>query len=320
MADIKIRKTSAPELKPFGNAVTRGILISIIALVAVGSVLTLAGSFMGVIVGSVGILAWWAGYTKIPTDPRTGGALTCWGSFVELNGKSIVVGGDTILADYFPFYLGYVPFELTNRDKDFPMTVMSKDNVPLEGVVSITLRPEIEDAVDYIQAGKMDNILLQLDDIIYEIAKRHGRMHNGEEIAKDSELISGPIRAHLGSDEFGESNFGVTVIKVQAKFDMPEDVLIDMKQQVREQYQRKNELLEYETDIMAAKKLQEQYSSDPHMTGKVPTLKECLQEIKTLRLIRDQRVARIESTGNTGNVILADANLDMGRKGKGKDN
>ncbi|MFA6295333.1 MAG: SPFH domain-containing protein [Candidatus Paceibacterota bacterium] len=312
-----MNNSSSPELKPFNNPVTKGVLILVIALVGIGIALAVTGEFLGVIIASIGITIWWAGDTTIPTDPRTAGLLTIWGSFIEIGGKSVVIGGRTILADYFPFNLGVVTFEITNKDKNFPMKILSLDNVLMEGEVSVTMRPDIEDGVDYVQAGKMGNIILQLDDIVYEMSKRHGCLYEAEKIAKNSELISGPLRRFLTEKDgiFQQKSFGIEIVKVQARFDMPKDITDDMQQRVREKYQREGELAEYATDFKAAEMLYAIYQADPNMVEK-PTIQECLEKVITLRLIRDQRVARIESTGQTGNLIMSDLKLDMGKGGK----
>ena len=313
--------TSAPELKPFNNPVTRGVLTVILASIIIGLAIIILFplylSFIGVVLASLGILAWWAGDTRLPADPRTAGILTFWDSFITVGGEPVVIGGRTILANYFPFFLGVVSFEITNRDKDFPISVLSSDNVPLEGVISITLRPDVNDAIDYIQAGKMENILTQLDDIVYEKSKAVARTLTADQIAKQSELISGPLCNHV-SNKLEEGSFGVTIEKVQSRFDLPKDVIEAMKQKVREVHEREGEYEEYRTMMGAAVELQKKYAQDPSMAGRVPTLEQCVQEIKTLRLIRDERVARIETTGGTKNILLTDANLNMGSKKGGK--
>ncbi len=312
-----MKTQSAPKLKPFGNPITLAILLACILLLGIGLILSTL-SPVGIIIGIFGVVIWWAGDTVHPSEPRTAGLVKFWDSYITLGDRNVVVGGRTILAPYWPIFLSSTLVEITNKDKDFSMKLLSRDNIQLEGFISVTLRPDIADLVDFIQAsgGDMGKIFEQLDDIIYEQAKSKARENDAEDIAKKSELISGPLRLHLQSNVFEQGSFGVEIVKIQARFDMPQDIINAMQQQVREGYERQGELKEYDTDTIAAQRLQTSYRD----AGLTINLKDCLDEIKTLRLIRDERVARIETTGKGGNtVILADAKLDMNKKNhKGK--
>ena len=220
----------------------------------------------------------------------------------------MVVGGRTILADYFPFFLSAVPIEMTNVDNDFKMTVMSEDNLPLQGVVSLTLIPKTDDVIDYIQAsaGDMKNIFGQIDDIIYEDAKREARRYPGELLAKESERISGPLREKI-EKVFDQHSFGVKILKIQAKFDLTEDVLKRLKEKALETFDRRAELEEYRTQLEAAAMIQTRYMNDPNMKDRVPTFDQCLREVKNLRLIRDHKYIKIDSPKG---VNLVNTGLD----------
>lgn len=331
----------APKISAFGNWVTRLILFTIITLIVGGIFIGITTSLWGIVPAALGILAWWVGDTELTADPRTAGMLTCWdqpivdttivtndtGEEVDED-TTLVVGGRTILAPYFPFFIDVVRFEITNVDRIFPMTVLSGgkdkktrkdlDPVPLTGHVSLTLRPDVNDALDYIQSGKMDKIFEQLDDIVYEQTKLYARRNDARTIAEKSEVISGPLRDHLENDVFEKKSFGVDVVKIQARFDLPKEITDALTASGAEKYQRTGEFLEYETDRLAAKALQDNYRADPLMRGKVPGLDQCLKTIQTLRLIRDERVARIETDGNVAGVILKDSNLDMGKGSRKK--
>ena len=278
--------TRAPKLSSFGNWVTGLILFTILTLVIGGTLIAITVSLWGIAAAMLGILAWWAGDTELPPDPRTAGMLTFWDNPImalnELGGISpIVVGGRTILAPYFPFFIDVVRFEITNVDKEFPMTILSGgigedgrplDPVPLEGHVSVTLRVNVYDSLDYIQAGKMDKIFTQINDIVYEQTKALARLNKPETIASTSEVISGPLRLHLQGNVFEQNSFGVDIVKVQARFDLPEEILEALKESGAEKYQRTGELAEYETDTIGAVKLQARLEADPRMAGRGPGL------------------------------------------------
>lgn len=333
----KASSRKAPQINAFGNWVTRSILFTVLTLIGVGIFIGVTTSLWGIVITVIGVLMWWYGDTELPPDPRTAGMLTFWDtpitnkvSIIDDNGQetiediALVVGGRTILAPYFPFFIDVVKFEITNVDKTFEMTVLSGgidpvtnkriNPVPLTGHISLTLRPDVNDAADYIQSGKMERIFEQLDDIIYEQAKMCAREHNAQTIAEKSEVISGPLRNHLKNDVFEKRSFGVDVVKIQARFDLPEKITDALTASGAEKYERDGEFSEYDTDTMAAKKLQKKYAADPRMKGKVPGLDECLKTIQNLRLIRDGRVARIETTGNMTGLVIRDQNLDMGPK------
>lgn len=302
MASQTNTKTSAPELHSFRNPITGGILFIIICLLVFGlTIIIMTGSYIGVISTILGIIFFVLGFTDIPPNPRTAGILTFWGSFITPN-SPVIVGGKTILLDFFPFYIGAVLIDITNVDKDIPMTVTSSNNIALDGIVSITLYPDIDDAVDYIQAGgRMEEIFKQLDDIVKKKTRSVAKNMTALDITQQGEKIDDELMSHV-KEKLDTGSFGVKVFKIQSVFDQPKDVLEAMKGKQKEIYERENESLEYETNRIAAKKLQEAYEADPHMAGKVPTMQECLAETLEQRLIRDNR-ATTTGIKSKGKVI-----------------
>lgn len=327
------RETEAPHVSAFGNWVTGLILFIVLVLILGGAYLSITTSLWAIIPVVIGISIWWFGHTVLPPDPPTGGMLTCWEQPITNIGKyggrvAIVVGGRTILAPYFPFYIDVVPFELTNEEKRFPMTIYSGglkpdgtplDPVPLQGYISLTLRPNTGDAIDYIQSGKMAKILPQIDDILLEKAKFYACQVNPERIVVESEVISGPLRREMDA-VIQSKSFGVEVVKIQAKFDYSEEIIKALNQSAAEKYQRTGEFAEFDTDTAAAQHLQQKYATDPHRTDPVPSLERCIETIKTLRLIRDERVVRIETDGRVRSIILTDQQLNMGQRTRGGGN
>jgi hypothetical protein len=310
-------QTSAPPLKPFDNWYTGGLLVIILILVSTGIVLLVAGSFIGVIMSTIGATMWFVGKKKIDNKPRTGGIVHLWGSPVHSNNgtSAVVVGGDTILADYFPFYISIVPIEMTNADKSFAMSVISKNKVPLQGEISITLRPKKDDAIDYLQAGggKMDPIFDQLKDIVYRESQKLARDLTDMQISTEGEKISDPLEKEVKKRLDGGS-FGVEIIKVQARFELPKEILNAMQGLVIEGHQRTNEQAEYRTDMEAAEQLRAKFIADSSPGTQVPSLEMCLSYIKDLRLIRDERYVKIDTAGGKAPVVLSDLKLNLGGK------
>ena len=302
--------TEAPSLRPFDNPITFSILMLCVGLISIGVIMAAVGSFWGIIIGGIGAGIWIAGDTDHPVNPRTAGMLTFWDAPICIGGAPVVVGGRTILANYWPFFLSSTPLVTINQDRDFPVPIVTKDNVNMPGFISVTLQPDVTDLVDYLQAGaKMEAIFSQIDDIISEKAKDEGRRHDSDDVAKQNSLISKPLRAHLGTI-FEEKSFGIKIKKVQARYDMPPEIIQAINLERKANYDRAGQLAEYETDITSAEKLFAAYQK----AGTPQTMDKCLQEIKQLRLIRDGKNYRFDGNG----VVLTDAKLDLGSKSKTK--
>ncbi|MEK7610084.1 MAG: hypothetical protein AAB470_03135 [Patescibacteria group bacterium] len=314
-----MNKTEAPTLKPFDNIVTKTILAIIILLGFIGLSLAINGNLVGIPIFIVGLLMMKVGLTEHSADPRTAGLLTFWDSPIEISGECVVVGGTTILANYFPFYLGSIKIDMTNHDKDFPMKILSHDNVQMVGQVSITLQPDPKDLLDYVQAGKMEKIFAQLDDIIFRETqkvcreKRFGWKEiniRGDEIA--SEIKRGIFRKNEYSFPAGleQHSFGVVVRKLQVKLLPPNSIIENAEQRADEILQREGENFEYETTLRAAKVRLEEYHKDPKLKVAV-TLRDCIDEIRHERQIRQGQSFRVDS-GGTGNATIGVVNVNTG--------
>ena len=103
-------ESAVVDLRPFSNPYTSGILFAIILMVALGGLLFfLSHSWKlwvpGLLLAIGGVLLGVIGLKEFDEDPPTGGALFFWNIPLMRGDEQIVVGGRTILADYFPFYL-----------------------------------------------------------------------------------------------------------------------------------------------------------------------------------------------------------------------
>jgi hypothetical protein len=304
-------ESASVDLKPFHNWVTGTILATIIVMIMFGILfIVLSHSnfwfFSGIGITCLGVLAWVYGYTEFPENPPTAGALFCWNVPItrEVIGKDgkpvkcqIVVGGKTLLADYFPFYISAVSIDMSNKDKDFTISVTSSDDVQLEGKVTITARPDENDTRDFIQAGaKLEDVFKQIADIVITKSRRYAKKHPQRElIVNGQEKIGEPLKGDLD-----QGSFGITIFKVNVVLNQPDDIRKAMQGQVTEKYERDNELMEYKTNLEAAQALQNAYAKDRHRSGKpVPSLRDCLEEILEQRLIRDGKATGIKNKGGT---------------------
>lgn len=332
----------APKLVPFGNPVTITIAIIVGILIIAGMILSFTNGLLGILIGTVGAFGFGFGLTKhSPSKPREAGLLTLWDAPIKIGGQCVVVGGTTILADYYPFKLGSIKIEMDNKDKNFPMTVISSDEIPLKGEVSVTACPNIVDPEDFIQAGNsMDLVFQQLADPVYQEVQEYLRLTKmkaldislkGKEIA---DALHKRIEKQTENNLFSCEAFGVTLIKVRVNFPLPDDIQSEMREVEKEKYQRRSESMEYETMRLSAidlqRELAKQYILDstglkpdqidklmkPLIANKtIPDLSKCLEVIRTQRLVKDGMVARVEGGDGSQNLNVVNPGFQFGGKG-----
>lgn len=325
--------SEAPKVGPL-NPITSVILAFIITLILAGFVLALYGEFLGWVLAITGGLMLVFGIRKLSTDtPRQAGYLTIWG-FPILTQHPI--GGNVILLPYFPFYLDIVVVDIDNANVAFPFEVMSEDDVPLEIKVELTARPDTSDLLDYVQAGgNMKSVFDQIETIAYrEVQKVVRKVKDALNVIKEGEQISNQLTKNI-CELLESHSFGIVPVKIQVKATLPDDIRKSLFKVKEEVFERKAENMEYETMRMAAYDLQVEVAKqvDPSI-GKMdkeaklkrvselvdqhllPDLEHYLDEIKTLRLIKDGMVARIEGSGDASTVNLVGTNLSFGKKTK----
>lgn len=307
MSDIKgdTERTSAPKLEPFDNDITATIRDVLVGMAVIGLILLFAGSYYGVLICGLSAAVYLAGDKEFPTDPRTGAILTH--RAVPINdkqGRPIVVGGRTILMNWFPFYINAVPLNITNINKDFDMTIMSSDGVRMKGRISVTYIPNARDGIDYMQStgGAAENVHPQLEDIFYTRAQEIARGLTTWQIATESHLLANPLHIHADSKS-SEKQFGILIKNVKARFDLPDGVVIDTEAVYREGLQRKAEMTEYQTNMIAAKYLLEEYQKSTNPEDQKISLKQCMEQVQTLRNMREGRISEFKTTGKTVAVV-----------------
>lgn len=185
---------------------------------------------------------------------------------------------------------------MSNKNREFTITVISSDNVQLEGKVSVTARPEKDDIRDFIQAGtKVESVFDQITDIVNTKSREYARGYTQLELMVDGQKIGMPLKGDLD-----QGSFGVSIFKVNVVLKQPDEVRKAMQGQVTEKYDRENEIMEYATNLKAAQELQVAYANDPHRAGRpIPSLQQCLEEVLEQRLIRDGKATGIKNKGGT---------------------
>ncbi|MES3031344.1 MAG: hypothetical protein V4697_02935 [Patescibacteria group bacterium] len=334
--------TEAPDLKPFSNPISWLVIIVILSLFIFGGMFTFAGFwsgrmlfwFPGIIMCIVAGLMLAYGRIDHPAgeekgEPRTGGIISFWGSPIKIDGKFEVVGGKTILANYFPFYFGTIKIDMSNKDKLFPMTILTEEDpiqvngkterlrIPMKGTVSLTLRANEKDPVDFVQAGNnMDAVFEQLKDIVTRETQNIAKTWSAERIQTEAKEFSKALEDAVRKRYLEGGSFGIIIIKAQGTFSIPEEILAEMIATANEFQQRKTQLLELETNAIAAEAILQR---DRKHSGQM-TYDDCLQEVKHQWLIKGNFVRRVEVSGGGRVFLNADDLFQEGgdRKKKGK--
>lgn len=356
-SDGILRETNAPDLGQFNNPITIFFFVLVFGLVGVGVLVSFfGGTFTKVLIGAgvagLGALIWAFGEIEHKTDkPREAGVITLWDTPVELPpwfrkslytlhprfdkeqwSKAILVGGKVILADYPPFYLSTIKVSVENEDKTFEFKVMSKDRIIFTAKVSITACADVDDILDFIQAGNdMKKVFGQIEQIVSRNTQIVCTKLSALTIYLRGELVQKGLLENVKS-LFEAHFFGTKVLKVQFKAEFPDEVRKKLESIKFEDWEREKETKDYGTMMMAAKNLQRELAADflpdpdplrPALSQeqqeaeieasikrlvrekKIPTREKCLEKIEGQRLIQDGKVIKVKSDGNGNPVINA---------------
>lgn len=330
-----IHGTEADDIGGFNNPVTFTILLTLILMFVSGLYLTWIGEYLiGTILtlGSGGLAA--AGYTShSPEKPKEIGLITFWDKPLIIGKTYFTVAGDVFLLPFFPFNLKTIKITMDNTDEVFKgddFVFQTKDGVYITLEISVTTTPEPKDLIDYIQAGAdMKKVFGQIREILYREAQHIIKDMDAEEVQKEVKRVSQDLKASLKES----GSFGIDVRKVQVVPALPKGYR-DKKQAFAEEgLDRKAELKEYETMRIAAEELQTSSARQfvPNIDslsqvqrseqigqlvvqGRIPTFEKCLDEVKTMRLIRDGKAIKVDASGNTGTVLIPNAQFNVGGK------
>jgi len=285
------------KLSSFGNKLSKAIITIIISMFVMGLLLMTAKginkwSVAGLVMTCLAIVWWFKGMSDF-VFPKAG-VLTFWGKPVEVQGKTCVVTGKTVLADFFPLYIGVIDVDMSIVDIDFPVPkAQTKNKAIMSGKASLSLYPIPEDMIDFLRAGgTVEGLKSQFDDIVLRVVRDEAKNLESDEIMTNSHIIADAVRKAVEANDFG-----VGVFKCQVILNLPEDVEKAQNAVVVEASERKSEAADYATNLREAVALQEAYRNDPLMTagtGKVPTLRECLDEVLRMRLVKYGKVTEVK--------------------------
>lgn len=294
-----------------GHWISNKVILAVVILegilMALGIILTIKGYFLGVILGIIAVTMFVKGLKEHSSNPLTFGLITIWNKPSELCG---VVSGIVPLLNFFPFWVNTIDIDMTLKDRDIPVEdVLSSDDVPMGGKVSITLRPDKDDLIDYIGAGQMKGVFDIADDLIIIDVEKFCKKQAWRDIQQKSPNFEKELKEMIETHPFG-----VKVRKIQVRLYAPKDLLTDVMQQQKEIAQRRGELAEFATTLEAATLRLDAIRATAQPGQEIPTLESQIGEINRERLIRNDKTLRIE--GNAQSVIISDASINFGGKTK----
>ena len=320
------------------NRITASIGASCALMIVAGIALMFVGSMtigaIGLVMACLGVLDIAVGWTTFPVKPLTKGMLTIWGKPYTVGGKdgpTIALAGNTILADYWPFFVGAVPINMTRKEWKFEMEVVSVKgtdaegrilpSIPINGVIEMTVFPLETELDDYNASGEMEAIEKQMGKIPYQVIQSIVKDHKLTfvDISQNSTLLTDLLKEHMNGANnnegaFQEKSWGIKALNVRGDFPLPDDI--------------KEAMLNSASIIYESEARQEEYAADLKAIDQFKKLglepEKALNAYSESRLIRDGRVDRlqIESKGTTGSgaIIVRDMQVrtggNQGRQGQ----
>ena len=176
----------------------------------------------------------------------------------------------------------------------------------MSGEVSLTVRPDEAKLVDYLTAGKMDGVMKNVRNLVAVETTKYCRDKAWLTIQQTSADFE-----HSLKDEIEVKPFGLVIEKIQVRLSAPSGVLRDAADGARELLQRRGELTEYETYLIAARERLDAIKQHAQPGDRIPTLEDAIEMIKHERLIRDGKAIRVD--GNAHNIMFTDSGLKFGR-------
>ncbi len=337
-------QTESDTLSPYGHPLTRLTFYGSIALILLGLYIAFGEYFfVGIMLTSIAAAFFAFGQVRhSPSKPLEGGIVTFMGTPVKMGRSYITVGGTPILAPYAGLDTIRVNMETVNSE--FTITVISsKDptgikNMPITGKLKIVWRPNPKDLIDYNQIGNDPKKVEQiLEDHAFPETQRivNEALMSPIDISQRGTMISDKLSESIHNGLFSRRRLGIILEHIKLEFPLPKEIQEEMTGVNKEQYQREAERQEYETVRISALEMQKAAASQhvPDVTtlsqsalneeiGKlvrskvIKDLDWYIEQVRSLRLVKDGMVARVE--GGNGTVNLASVDVQFAGKNKGK--
>lgn len=255
-------------MKDLFNRYSLTLLIIMGMLLICGGMWLYSGNLIGLAPLIMGGLMF-QGFRTPDPSPRRVWLITFFGQKTKTKVENLV-----LLLDWLPIrIIGIVEFLMVKVDHDFPLKkpIRCSDGAYVYGFVSVSMLPDEKDdpptaiqwksggekLQDFDNAGQMDGVKKQLDDILTAWIQEFGDKHDSEWMERNGLQIANELRPRVeglqGTDNGNNSalddtrGLGVTFTKFQIILN-PSDKIIDARNDLKvEEAQQKAELFETQT-------------------------------------------------------------------------
>ncbi len=177
----------------------------------------------------------------------------------------------------------------------------------MSGGVSVTVKPDKTSLVEYVAAGKMEGVMQNIRNFVAVESAKFCRDKSWQTVQQTSADFEQALKTEIETKPFG-----VVIEKLQVHLSAPDSVLSDAAQEARQLLQRRGELTDYQTYLIAAQERLEAIKQHAQPGDRIPTLEEIIEKIKHERLIHDGKVVRVD--GNANNILVAESGLNFSGK------
>lgn len=312
-----------------GNIITGSAILGILLVLKSIFFGTMFGTgmFIGCIFLGLAITGYGYGLKEIPATPPSAGLLTIWGKRTETALKE----GYHLLAPYYPFFIDAIIINMTTVNQDFVSKFfckVSEEKASTDGKEeafkagiqvslssAITWRPDAKRLTDFINNKSEAGVKNILDDILPQVLRIEGTKRTFETLTAGKEDLINAIIALLVNEDYatlekeqkaafknemkknGKEDIlglGITIFKVNIGEPEPgEGSKKDIEGLAKEQFQRRSEVYEVETEIEQARKLFLAYQQ----ANENRTLHDCILEIRRRKSMREGHGSILEIPG-----------------------
>lgn len=162
-------KEMSEEMSFFDEVILQGPLLIILVPLILGVILLIFRNILGIVLIPVAAIFLVICLKKIPADPPHFAIVMIWGERKDRTKKE----GWRLKANFPPLMLDLLPINAEKKNKDFiPKDVRSEDKAEIHMEISLTYKPDPDNANEYINTGKEEGVNNILDDKIEEITRQ----------------------------------------------------------------------------------------------------------------------------------------------------
>lgn len=271
--------------------------------------------FLALLAIATGIAMIGFGLKEIQANPPHKGLITLWGA----RQTEVLNEGYVLVAPYFPFFLDFIPVKMATINIDFIIDVSCKvseegHNDPAEQTafiigaqvklrVGITYKPSAvpSEMIQFLNNNGEAGVKTILDNVVPQTIRQEGSKYSLEQLTESREpLIIELFRRLIAEDlssmtaeernEFSRNGrrdiHGLGIVITKINVGTPEagdEIKKAAESRQKEEFERRGEVYEVETEMMQAEKLKAAYGR----AGETKTLHECILEIRRRKTIRE---------------------------------